>query len=173
MGVSTRNRVLNRLKNTKYYVDLYVFIDFARLVVNFFSFFFRIWYQMQRYNTGDSYDPDHQNKVAMNQNMSTLEQDLKKQILGRSKAEKVFRPWWDTVEDYLLNCLVLLGKKYLCFAYNPRLYDRRRKFTYKVFDMAIKKKLPNPKLGEKKVFIMFSNCHQSFSSSQDMAHILH
>ena len=139
----------------------------------FFLFFFRIWYQMQRYNTGDSYDPDHQNKVAMNQNMSTLEQDLKKQILGRSKAEKVFRPWWDTVEDYLLNCLVLLGKKYLCFAYNPRLYDRRSKFTYKVFDMAIKKKLPNPKLGEKKVFIMFSNCHQSFSSSQDMAHILH
>ena len=62
---------------------------------------------------------------------------------------------------------------YLCFAYNPRLYDRRSKFTYKVFDMAIKKKLPNPKLGEKKVFIMFSNCHQSFSSSQDMAHILH
>lgn len=78
----------------------------------FFLFFFRIWYQMQRYNTGDSYDPDHQNKVAMNQNMSTLEQDLKKQILGRSKAEKVFRPWWDTVEDYLLNCLVLLGKNY-------------------------------------------------------------
>ena len=43
-------------------------------------------------------------------NMATLEQDLKKQILGRSKAEKVFRPWWDTLEDYLLNCLVLLGE---------------------------------------------------------------
>ena len=43
-------------------------------------------------------------------NMTTLEQDLKKQILGRSKAEKVFRPWWDTLEDYLLNSLVLLGK---------------------------------------------------------------
>ena len=42
--------------------------------------------------------------------MTTLEQDLKKQILGRSKAEKVFRPWWDTLEDYLLNSLVLLGK---------------------------------------------------------------
>ena len=111
MGVSTRNRVLNRLINTKYYVDLYIFIDFDKIVANFSLFFFRIWYQMQRYNTGDSYDPDHQNKVAMNQNMSTLEQDLKKQILGRSKAEKVFRPWWDTVEDYLLNCLVLLGKE--------------------------------------------------------------
>ncbi len=43
-------------------------------------------------------------------NMTTLEADLKKQILGRSKAEKVFRPWWDTLEDYLLNCLVLLGQ---------------------------------------------------------------
>ena len=28
----------------------------------------------------------------------------------RSKAEKVFRPWWDTLEDYLLNSLVLLGE---------------------------------------------------------------
>ena len=48
-------------------------------------------------------------------NMATLvspsmEEDLKKQILGRPKAEKVFRPWWDTLEDYLLNALVLLGK---------------------------------------------------------------
>ena len=43
--------------------------------------------------------------------MSTsLEADFKKQILGRPKAEKVFRPWWDTLEDYLLNALVLLGK---------------------------------------------------------------
>ena len=40
---------------------------------------------------------------------SSLEQDLKKK-LGRSKAEKVFRPWWDEVEDTLLNTLVVLGK---------------------------------------------------------------
>ena len=57
----------------------------------------------------DDYKPSPQ------QNMSTLvstslEQDLKKQILGRSEAEKTFRPWWDTLEDYLLNALVLLGK---------------------------------------------------------------
>ena len=65
---------------------------------------------MQRHQVGDPYDPDNQTKAAMNQNMNTLEQDIKKQILGRSKAEKVFRPWWDTVEDYLLNSLVLLGK---------------------------------------------------------------
>ena len=46
-------------------------------------------------------------------NMASLEADLKKQILGRPKAEKVFRPWWDTLEDYLLNSLVLLGKRKL------------------------------------------------------------
>jgi len=45
--------------------------------------------------------------------MASLEADLKRQILGRSKAEKVFRPWWDTLEDYLLNCLVLLGESSL------------------------------------------------------------
>ena len=32
----------------------------------------------------------------------------------RSKAEKVFRPWWDTLEDYLLNSLVLLGECSRC-----------------------------------------------------------
>ena len=67
--------------------------------------------QMPNYNAElDDYKP------SANQNMSTLvssslEQDLKKQILGRSEAEKTFRPWWDTVEDYLLNALVLLGKQ--------------------------------------------------------------
>ena len=65
---------------------------------------------MPSYNAElDDYKPSPQ------QNMSTLvssslEQDLKKQILGRSEAEKTFRPWWDTLEDYLLNALVLLGK---------------------------------------------------------------
>ena len=32
--------------------------------------------------------------------------------MGRSKAEKVFRPWWDEVEDTLLNTLVILGKNF-------------------------------------------------------------
>ena len=68
--------------------------------------------------------------------MSSLEADLKRQILGRyenkinkiefssmlhycrSKAEKVFRPWWDTLEDYLLNSLVLLGEPESLFAIN-------------------------------------------------------
>lgn len=66
---------------------------------------------------GDPNDPDHQSRKATCQNMSTLEQDLKKQILGRSKAEKTFRPWWDTLEDYLLNSLVLLGFLTLPTAY--------------------------------------------------------
>ena len=48
---------------------------------------------------------------------SSLEQDLKKK-LGRSKAEKVFRPWWDEVEDTLLNTLVVLGKKTYSFQGN-------------------------------------------------------
>ena len=56
-----------------------------------------------------------QKEMMMATNMTSLEQDLKKQILGRSKAEKVFRPWWDTLEDYLLNSLVLLGKSLYYF----------------------------------------------------------
>jgi len=50
----------------------------------------------------------------MNSMAATFEQDLKKK-LGRSKAEKVFRPWWDEVEDTLLNTLVILGMKILVF----------------------------------------------------------
>jgi hypothetical protein len=48
-----------------------------------------------------------------------LLQDLKKK-LGRSKAEKVFRPWWDEVEDTLLNTLVILGKIFI-FVYRKYL----------------------------------------------------
>ena len=39
-----------------------------------------------------------------------IEGDVKKTLLDRSDAEKVFRPWWDTVEDYLLNILIGLGE---------------------------------------------------------------
>ena len=65
---------------------------------------------MQQQAGGDPNDPENQAIRNQQTNMTTLEQDLKKQILGRSKAEKTFRPWWDTLEDYLLNSLVLLGK---------------------------------------------------------------
>jgi len=30
-------------------------------------------------------------------------------VLGHSSAEKAFRPWWDTLEDFLIYSLVLLG----------------------------------------------------------------
>ena len=83
---------------------------------------------MPSYNAElDDYKPSPQ------QNMSTLvssslEQDLKKQILGRSEAEKTFRPWWDTLEDYLLNALVLLGKHVIrCMEIFILLYEVIRK----------------------------------------------
>ena len=79
----------------------------------FLALLSRIQSQMQQAASGSgdaANDPEHQSRIATKQNMSSLEQDLKKQILGRSKAEKTFRPWWDTLEDYLLNSLVLLGE---------------------------------------------------------------
>ncbi|TRY70418.1 hypothetical protein TCAL_16453 [Tigriopus californicus] len=56
----------------------------------------------------------------------TLEGDVRKSLLDRTDAEKVFRPWWDTVEDMLLNCLIALGslmasyRKYPIVEFNPR-----------------------------------------------------
>ena len=40
---------------------------------------------------------------------SEIEGDVRKTLLDRTDAEKVFRPWWDTVEDYLLNSLIAIG----------------------------------------------------------------
>ena len=34
---------------------------------------------------------------------------LMDKVLGHSTAEKAFRPWWDTLEDFLIYSLVLLG----------------------------------------------------------------
>ena len=39
-----------------------------------------------------------------------IEGDVRKNLLDRTDAEKVFRPWWDTLEDYLLNSLIGLGE---------------------------------------------------------------
>ena len=39
-----------------------------------------------------------------------IEGDVKKTLLDRTDAEKVFRPWWDTLEDYLLNILIVIGR---------------------------------------------------------------
>ena len=41
---------------------------------------------------------------------------VRKNLLDRTVAEKVFRPWWDTVEDYLLNVLIFLGEIGFCGA---------------------------------------------------------
>ena len=43
---------------------------------------------------------------------SEIEGDVRKTLLDRTDAEKVFRPWWDTVEDYLLNILIGLGEHF-------------------------------------------------------------
>ena len=34
-------------------------------------------------------------------------------FIGTSEAEKAFQPWWDTVEDFLVYGLIMLGN--LCF----------------------------------------------------------
>ena len=31
-------------------------------------------------------------------------------FIGTSEAEKAFQPWWDTVEDFLVYGLIMLGK---------------------------------------------------------------
>ena len=38
-----------------------------------------------------------------------IEGDVRRSLLDRPDAEKVFQPWWDSVEDYLLNTLIALG----------------------------------------------------------------
>ena len=39
-----------------------------------------------------------------------LDGEVRKSLLDRTDAEKVFRPWWDTLEDTLLNTLIALGE---------------------------------------------------------------
>ena len=48
-------------------------------------------------------------KKCLKMTSSELEGDVKKSLLDRPDAEKVFQPWWDSVEDYLLNILIALG----------------------------------------------------------------
>ena len=44
-----------------------------------------------------------------------LDGDVRKTLLDRTDAEKVFRPWWDTIEDMLLNTLIGLGKTHMLY----------------------------------------------------------
>ena len=41
--------------------------------------------------------------------MSAILTALKDKVLGHTDAEKAFRPWWNTLEDFLLYGLVMLG----------------------------------------------------------------
>jgi len=41
--------------------------------------------------------------------MAAIGSLLMDKVLGHSSAEKAFRPWWDTLEDFLIYSLVLLG----------------------------------------------------------------
>ena len=34
---------------------------------------------------------------------------LLEKFIGTSEAEKAFQPWWDTVEDFLVYGLIMLG----------------------------------------------------------------
>ena len=40
-----------------------------------------------------------------------LDGEVRKSLLDRTDAEKAFRPWWDTLEDTLLNTLIAVGQQ--------------------------------------------------------------
>ena len=46
-----------------------------------------------------------------------LDGELRKSLLDRTDSEKAFRPWWDTLEDTLLNTLIALGNAQMVFCY--------------------------------------------------------
>jgi len=46
-----------------------------------------------------------------------FESGLSQQVLHRPKAELVFRPWWDSVEDCVLSCMIAIGFLTLPTAY--------------------------------------------------------
>ena len=46
-----------------------------------------------------------------------LDGELRKSLLDRTDSEKAFRPWWDTLEDTLLNTLIALGNTQMVFFY--------------------------------------------------------
>ena len=41
--------------------------------------------------------------------MAAVGTALLSKVLGHSQAEKAFRPWWDSLEDYLIYALVMTG----------------------------------------------------------------
>ena len=41
---------------------------------------------------------------------TSIERDVKQSLLNRSKAERVFQPWWDVLKDYVLTILIGIGR---------------------------------------------------------------
>ena len=41
--------------------------------------------------------------------MAAIGAALMGRVLGHREAEKAFRPWWDSLEDYLIYSLVMLA----------------------------------------------------------------
>ena len=60
-----------------------------------------------------------------------LDGDVRKTLLDRTDAEKVFRPWWDTIEDMLLNTLIGLGKTHMLHLRNNTSYKNCYFFAIK------------------------------------------
>ena len=46
-----------------------------------------------------------------------MDSEVRKSLLDRTDAEKAFRPWWDTLEDTLLNTLIALGNTLIVLLY--------------------------------------------------------
>ena len=60
--------------------------------------------------------------------MAVLGTALAKELLGFDDANKAFRPWWDTTQDFLMYGMVVLGMNAL-FKNVSRLH-RKRKNTF-------------------------------------------
>ena len=43
--------------------------------------------------------------------MAVVGSALLNKFVGKSEAEEAFQPWWDTMGDFLVYGLIMLGKK--------------------------------------------------------------
>lgn len=49
--------------------------------------------------------------------MAVLGTVLAKEVLGFDDANKAFRPWWDTTQDFLMYGMVVLGNSLVIIKY--------------------------------------------------------
>ena len=47
--------------------------------------------------------------------MAVLGAALAKEVLGYDDANKAFRPWWDTTQDFLMYGMIVLGTYIMLF----------------------------------------------------------